>query len=719
MNNMYELEVVSFEKNFSLYRDKKIVLYGIGRKTATIISYLNGFNIIGLMDRDSSNIGKIMFGVPVISLSEAEEKADLIIINAPEMYWNIIYKRIADSKIDVFFVNGEKASLIEEYSDNDIFGDDTLQGLEEKLLKYDIVSFDIFDTLIMRRVLQASDVFKMVSYCLKKRHVELNGADFETLRNEAIIQMNNPYYTYDELYKKMQDISGVSDECIAKIKKIEFEIEKSIIIPRQSMVDLCNRIKKVGKKIYIISDMYFSKEVLYELLVGKGLDIERENILVSCELKKDKSSGTLWRDYKDSIVQNKRAIHIGDNKIADIENAMKYGIDAYHVMGAVEMLKVSSVKEVYDKVTDLHEALVVGVIISRMFNNPFVLNQTKGRVVFSEKEEWGYCLWGNIIFSFCEWLLNQSIRREIKQLYFLSRDGYLIKEDFDYYVSTQDCKNNYPRSNYLYTSRGLAFVAAIKNETDFRQWVCFPYNGEFADYLQDRFLVTIADSDMHKNEMVQLPDDRDKVLDWLIPYLGEIKLHIMEEQKNYVMYLNNQCFDEKSAVIDVGYHGSVQYKLSSILGKELIGFYFYSYLNADNEYCKKTEMIPCFQDEDDKVAGNSAMRKSTQLVESMFTAPYGMVLAVDKDGEPICARNCTNQYFFMDRIKINNGIKLFIKDMQALNQYFDGDKLCEKALFADAIYGVLLAQTDMSEDMKKIFVWEDATIQRRENSLFN
>lgn len=39
------------------------------------------FKIIGLMDRDNANIGKKIYGVPVLGKEEVREKADLIIIN--------------------------------------------------------------------------------------------------------------------------------------------------------------------------------------------------------------------------------------------------------------------------------------------------------------------------------------------------------------------------------------------------------------------------------------------------------------------------------------------------------------------------------------------------------------------------------------------------------------------------------------------------------------
>lgn len=106
-----EQEWCFFKENFVDFIYKKIVLYGIGRGTVNLVSKNNIFKIVGLMDKEQTNIGRIMYGLPILSLKDAEEKADIIIINAPETYWELIYKRIQESKIPVYFRNGEKAYI--------------------------------------------------------------------------------------------------------------------------------------------------------------------------------------------------------------------------------------------------------------------------------------------------------------------------------------------------------------------------------------------------------------------------------------------------------------------------------------------------------------------------------------------------------------------------------------------------------------------------------
>ena len=107
MGNRYQSELNEFHKHFDCFRGKKIVLYGIGRYTATLTDGVHDHCFVGLMDKNPDNVGKIMFGLPILTMEEAEEQADMVIINTSGTYWNIIYQRIKKIKIPVYFLNGK------------------------------------------------------------------------------------------------------------------------------------------------------------------------------------------------------------------------------------------------------------------------------------------------------------------------------------------------------------------------------------------------------------------------------------------------------------------------------------------------------------------------------------------------------------------------------------------------------------------------------------
>lgn len=76
MNNKYQIELDEFTARFEKYKNSKMILYGIGRYTATLLEGLKGFQFVGLMDKDPANVGKMMFGLPIVSVSTAEKVVD-------------------------------------------------------------------------------------------------------------------------------------------------------------------------------------------------------------------------------------------------------------------------------------------------------------------------------------------------------------------------------------------------------------------------------------------------------------------------------------------------------------------------------------------------------------------------------------------------------------------------------------------------------------------
>jgi hypothetical protein len=111
----------TFEKKFDQYKDLRIVLYGIGVKTISILENIN-FNFIGLMDKNPDSIGKTYFELKVLSPDEVIKSADIIIIVSADVYFQTIFSRIEflqkEHSIPIFFCDGTEAKSYSK--DNDI-----------------------------------------------------------------------------------------------------------------------------------------------------------------------------------------------------------------------------------------------------------------------------------------------------------------------------------------------------------------------------------------------------------------------------------------------------------------------------------------------------------------------------------------------------------------------------------------------------------------------
>ena len=91
-----------------------------------------------------------------------------------------------------------------------------------------INSYDIFDTLIARTVINPTDIFDIIGS-------RIGVPAFKNIRITAqnMVNMNdsNLINPFDEIYKNFKQLTILSDEQINLIKLYEIEVEKEHIIP--------------------------------------------------------------------------------------------------------------------------------------------------------------------------------------------------------------------------------------------------------------------------------------------------------------------------------------------------------------------------------------------------------------------------------------------------------------------------------------------------------
>lgn len=711
VKNNYQKEIEEFKIHFSKFKDKKIVLYGIGRYTATLVPVLKDFNFIGLMDRDSENIGKSMYGLPIFSIETAERNADMIIINTAQTYWKVIYKRICQLSIPVYYLNGEIASIEEDRGyENNIYWGKSYEQLCEVTNSFEVISFDIFDTLIMRKVYMPQDIFKIVERRVNKE-MGLK-IEFTQIRLRVGAESNDRFLMLDDIYEIMNYDLKLSDEILDAIKDIELQVEKDCCVARKDMVEFYNAIV-LKKEVYLISDMYLPSEVIKEMLQQCGIFCV-PHIWISGEKKANKRKGTLWDKYKNEVVKDRKALHIGDNMLGDVKEPQRFGIETYYIMNSTEMWENSSLREFAPQIQTLEESFFAGLIAAKIFNSPFSLYKSKGRVYLDEFGQLGYCIFGGIIYSFFAWLLKEAEKEGIVRFIFFARDGYLLQKDYEYLRGVL-CKEM-PPSRYLAISRRLILISAFEKEEDLDNILLFPYNGKFKDYMQDRLNINLDEQDLNSGLEINLPQDFDKIKKWILPYRDVVLERICEERNNYISYIKQIGINESDGVIDLWFYGNNQYYLSKLLNKPLTGFYFAVNRSKTNKCNENNNLIPCFQSEQDQVAADSEIKKGDLWIESFLTAPYGMIKSIGKNGEFICVPDGMNQKYFKEREIINQGVCEFIHDFLKL---VPGEISDLNETFIDSFFGQYIKDhMELSRELKKIFYYDNAIVQRRESEIF-
>lgn len=205
-----------------------------------------------------------------------------------------------------------KGCFIQKFDSKD------LSKVTDQLEKFDIVSFDIFDTLILRPFNKPTDLF----YVLEEKN-KIDNFFKSRIQAEEIARRQfgstgevNIFEIYTYLAPKFgRDIKEMALE--------EIEIEKELCFANPEMIELYQLLKKKNVRMIAVSDMYIPSQYLREILEKCGFT-SIEKLFVSCEYRAGKSGGALQRRVQTEL-GNFTYIHIGDNQESDVQGSISAG----------------------------------------------------------------------------------------------------------------------------------------------------------------------------------------------------------------------------------------------------------------------------------------------------------------------------------------------------------------------------------------------------------
>ncbi len=202
----------------------------------------------------------------------------------------------------------------------------TPEEVIERLKGYDVISFDVFDTLIFRPYLEAVDLFGEVGRQIEVLEFQKIRCEMEQkAREEQMKKEGNMEVTLDEIYTMIHKKTGIKEE----VKEIEFSLEYQVCFANPYFRQVIEGLQKEKKRLIIISDMYLSEKQIRQILKSAGYK-KFAAYYISSEYRKSKSSGELYQTVLEKEGAHHSFVHIGDNWTADIKQAQIYGIDALY-----------------------------------------------------------------------------------------------------------------------------------------------------------------------------------------------------------------------------------------------------------------------------------------------------------------------------------------------------------------------------------------------------
>ena len=406
---------------------------------------------------------------------------------------------------------------------------------------FDVISFDIFDTLLIRAVNEPEDVFLLTAYNCPE--IISDPQTFVRERKSAVRTAGSIFPNgepgIDDIYRVL---NSYSDSEKALLKKQELFIESQVLHPNPKITDFYRICTEAGKKIIAVSDMYLPESFLIQLLHKKGYEAV-EKVYVSCEVKASKREGSLFRSVEQKLdIPSKNILHIGDSWKSDFVNPLKNGWGAYHSPKAVKT--PGNLPDVLIRKTSLYYR---GEYFYRL----------------------GFSVLGPILFGFIHWLNDRLLENNISTVLFFSRDGKIMKAAFDLLFP-----NSSIRTEYFHISRRAINAVAIKDHCNFDElpghveetYTCTveTFLKRIGLYGQD---IEIPDwIDIHREYLTSAFWSDDQIRNFYEQHVKELLLHYSRQQHEYFLsYFKNNIDSGNLAVVDIGWRGSMQTRLEEIV----------------------------------------------------------------------------------------------------------------------------------------------------------
>lgn len=297
--------------------------------------------------------------------------------------------------------------------------------------KYKVVSFDLFDTLILRPFAKPSDLFEWLwGKQLKDVRVQSEIAVKRALRREVKLS---------EIYSK------ISSNTISPNDEIAAELE--CVIPNPEGVNLFNQALQVGARVIITSDFYMGKSVLAALLEKCGIK-GYSNIYSSSDYGKFKATGLFKEVLKAENITPNQIIHIGDNPSTDIEPANRLGIDTYHLRKPIDKFYANNPQYALH-IDSLQISHTIGLFANDDKNRSFWNNLGFRTAAFA--------------YSYAYQIFLQAESDGVKNILFIARDCYLVKKYFDRLNVDKKYKTFYVYANRRMAQNGKNYSDYVKS----------------------------------------------------------------------------------------------------------------------------------------------------------------------------------------------------------------------------------------------------------------
>jgi FMN phosphatase YigB (HAD superfamily) len=454
-----------------------------------------------------------------------------------------------------------------------------------------LIAFDIFDTLLCRPLLNPETVKRIVARRIGGEG-ELLYQEYRTIAEGQARQAKGQEagiqdVGMDEIYARLAELTHLPAEQIAAFRQMEEDVERASLSPRPEAVRLFQDALASGKPVVCITDMFLPRQTIEAFLRQQAVTGWKE-IFVSSEVGLRKDGAKLYEHVLTRYaLKPEQFLMIGDNERSDVQIPTDMGAAVIHLLKPVEFARglprFSTLITHHERKNDIDSELTLGLVVRKNFSPIHYPAFDPISLIQVTPYHLGYSLVGPMLVSFSQWLIQKARQDGVDRLYFLSREGKPMKE---VYACWSEGVADAPQAEYLVLSRraaGLAAIATLDDILDIAKTTYF--SNTIENFLYTRYGLRLSEerwgelANAVKIERASLVSVQHQQIEHLIPLLQaietEIHARVQLERLALLRYLAEKGLnrDTRQGVVDVGYGGSVQGYMNTLLSRQVHGYY--------------------------------------------------------------------------------------------------------------------------------------------------
>jgi predicted HAD superfamily hydrolase len=501
--------------------------------------------------------------------------------------------------------------------------------------RYDLLSLDIFDTVVWRMVPAPSDVFFLVAHRLFAEGAIHDSSTPESFVKQRIgaeerarKKRRSREVTFADIYAEFPRgyLLGVGPERAAEL---ELEIEGEVVRVNPDLRTLIERARARGMTTAFVSDTYFTTAQIRRL-VG----IEVDHLLLSGEAGLSKYQGLHRLLIERSGVEPSRILHVGDNHRADIEGPEVLGIERFWFQ---------TWPEAYEDLLSLEMPATLSGRADYLRSHDGGLTALRSRAMAAaadEYERWGAGILGPVVAGFGDWVTAKCRSAGIRPVLCLMREGRVFKETLDLLGSGLE-------AHEFYASRYAARKAAIydADERELLGFVARPSAQKRGVILAQ---LGLSPADLGGENPDELLTPKETVL--LVRRIAadralrrKVARDCARARAGWLAHLESLVGDIRGqtvAVVDLGYKGTIQACLQTILDREgwgtrTHGLYLVTGGEVHETQATGAVVEGWLAENGQPIAMAHTFMRSPEIVEQSLMASCGTTLGHAVGGEPV------------------------------------------------------------------------------------